>query len=79
MAILAAIEVGRARELSDMLITVAVGAVLKFHLVNRPFASRKVALRALQRGMLAFQRIQGRRVFLQAEPGRFKTIDAVTG
>lgn len=66
-------------ELPDMLITVAVGAVLKFHLVERLFASRKVTLRTRQRGMLAFEWIQGRRVFLKAEPGRFKTIDAVAG
>ena len=79
MAILAAIEMWRSGELPDMLIAVAVGAVLKFHLVKRPLASRKVTLRTLQRGMLAFERIRGRRVFLQSEPGWSKTIDAVAG
>ena len=66
-------------ELSDMRIAVAVGAMLKFHFVERRFASRKVTLCALQGGMLAFERIKGRSVFLQAELGRFKTLDAVAG
>ena len=69
----------RSGELPDMLITVAVGAVLKFHLVKRLLASRKVTLRTLQGGMLAFERIRGRRVFLQAELSRSETIDAVAG
>lgn len=79
MAILAAIEMRSSRELSDMLIAVAVGAVLKFHLVERRFASWEVTLRALQRGMLALQRIQGGRVFLQSELSWFKTVNAVAG
>ena len=79
MAILTAIEMWRTSELPDMLIKMAVGAVLELHLVDRLFASRKVTLRALQRGMLAFERIRGRRVFLQAELGWSKTIDGVAG
>lgn len=47
VAILAAIEMGRDGELPGMFIGVAVGAALKFHLVKRCFAFRKVTLPAL--------------------------------
>jgi hypothetical protein len=38
-----------------------------------------MTLRALQRGMLALQRIGGRRVLLQPERGRFETVNGVAG
>jgi hypothetical protein len=79
VAILAAIEMGRDGELPGMFIGVAVGATLKFHLVKRFFAFRKVTLPALQRGMFALQGIRGLRVFLEPKLRRFKTIDAVAG
>ena len=66
VATLASVEIGRGGELPRMLIAVAVCAVLELHLVKRVFdiALRNVALRALQRGMLALQRIRRRGVLL---------------
>ena len=48
MAILAAIEVWRARELCGVLISVAVRAVLELKLVDRVFAFRTMTLPTLQ-------------------------------
>jgi hypothetical protein len=53
MALLAAIQKGRAGELCLMFILVAIEAELKLDFVNRFFAARNVALRALQDGVLA--------------------------
>ena len=64
MAALTGIEVRCGGKLSGVLVPVAVRAALELHLVERVFALRNMTLRALQRGMLALQRIGGRRVLL---------------
>jgi len=67
MALLAAIEMRRGSKLRNVLIIVAIRAVLKFHFVDRRLARRNMALRALQAGMFAFQRISGLRMLLHSE------------
>ena len=60
-----------------MLVGVAVRAVEELNRVNRCPALWNMALRALQRCVLALERIGGRRMLLQPERGRPKTVDGV--
>jgi hypothetical protein len=64
MAALAGVEVWRAGKLAGMLIAVAIRAALKLDLEQRVFALRNMALAALQRGVLALQRVGCGRVLL---------------
>jgi len=64
MAALAGVEVWRSGELPGVLVAVAIGAALELHLEQRVFSFGNMTLAALQTGMLALQRICGRRVLL---------------
>jgi len=67
VALFAAVEVRGGGELPGMFVVVTIRAVTKVQCVDRGFALRNMALCALQRGMLALQRVGGRRVLVQSE------------
>src|ERR1700690_1635728 len=67
VAIFATVEVWGGGELPGMFVGVTIRAVTKLHRIDSGFALRNMALCALQRGMLALQRIGGRRVLFQSE------------
>lgn len=79
MALFAAIQIRCSGELCLMFILVAIEAQLKLDFVKRFFPARNVALRALQAGMLAPQRISGRRVFFQTEGRGLEPLNVVAG
>jgi hypothetical protein len=73
----ATVEVRRGGKLSGMWVGVTIRAVSKLHRINRGFALRNMALCALQRGMLALQRVGGRRMLFQSEGRGFKAVGGV--
>lgn len=64
VAALAGVEVWRSRKLPGVLVAVAVSATLELHLEQRVFRFGNMTLPTLQAGMLALQRIRGRRMLL---------------
>ena len=79
VAIVAAIKVRSSPKLPGMLVAMAIGTSLELHLEHGVGALGNVALGTLDRGMFAFERIRGRRVFPQPESGRPEAFDGVTG
>ena len=73
----AAIVVGRPSKLSVVRILMAISAGCEFHLVNRVFTGRQMALGAFHLCVFAFQRILRSAVFLHAEERRLPPIDGV--
>jgi hypothetical protein len=73
----APVEVWRRGKLSGMRVGVTIRAVPKLHRIYRGFALRNMALRALQRRMLAFERVGGGRVLFDSEGGGFKPVRGV--
>lgn len=78
VAIVAAIEVRGARKLPGMLVAMTIGTALELQLEQGVAALGNVALGTGHRGMLALERIRGRRVFPQPESGRREAFDGVT-
>lgn len=78
MAVLTAIQMRRRRELTNMLVFMAIGARSEFQLVNSGGSGRNVTLRASYRGMFCFQRIGGSSVLFWSEIGRFESLDRMT-
>ena len=77
MTALAAVLKRRFRKLAVVGIFVAVRTGRELNLVNRLFAGRKVALVAFDFGVLAFERILGSRMLLDAKDGRLPPLDFV--
>jgi hypothetical protein len=67
VAIFATVEVWGTGKLPGMIVGVTIRAVAKLHRIDGGFALRNMALCALQRGMLALQRVGGRRVLFRPE------------
>lgn len=78
VAILAAIEVRGAPKLPGMRVAMTIGTALELQLEQGVGALGNVALGTGHRGMLALERIRGRRVFPQPESGRLEAFDGVT-
>jgi len=79
MALLTAIQVGRAGELALVLVLVTIRALRRFHPIERVFAFGDVAFRALDRGVLLYEGVCGRCVLLDSERCRFKSLHVVAG
>ena len=79
VALLTAIQVWSAGELTPMLVLVAVHALRKFHSIERVFAFGDVALRALDLSMLLRQGVGCGRVLLNSKSGRLESLNVVTG
>lgn len=77
MAALAAVLKRRFRKLAVVGVFVAVRAGRKLNFVNRLFAGRSVALVAFDFCVLAFERILGSRMFLDAKRRRLPSLDFV--
>ena len=77
VAILTAVEVWNGGKLPGMFVGVTIRAVTKVQCVDRGFALRNMALCALQRGMLALQRVGGRRVLVQSEGRGLESVGRV--
>lgn len=60
-----------------MFVGVTIRAVTKLHRIDRGFALRNMALRALERGMFALQRVGGRSVLFQSESRGLKAVGGV--
>ena len=78
VALVASVEIRCRRELSGMLVVVAVGAALKFDFEQSIFALGNVALRTLDTRMASLQRIGGGRVVLHCELRRSPSIHGMT-
>src|SRR5208337_4102829 len=79
VAIFATVEMWRGGKLTGMWVGVTIGAILKLHRVDRGLAFRYMAPCALQRGMLALQRVGGGGCMLFHSEGRgLKAVNGVT-
>ena len=77
VAAFAGVEIGSRRELSIVLVFVAIGATCEFDFKKRVFAFRNMTLRTLHREMFPFERIGGGRVIFHRECRGFEAIDGV--
>jgi len=74
---IAGVEVGRRGKLIGVPVGVAIGAALELDLEQRVLSLRNVALRALQPGVPAFQRVRGSGMILYRELRRLPAFDCV--
>ena len=78
VTVFAPVVMGRTGKLPIMCVLVALRAIRELHLVNSVPAGGGMALRALDGGMLALERIPGSLMFLHAKQRRLPILDSVT-
>ena len=79
MAPLALIQIWRGGKLTLVSIRMAVRAAVKLDLERRLLSPGYVTLRALDRGMLALERITGERMILHRELRRLESLNTMAG